>query len=299
MGVLAPRLFFVGFVGLTVAITYNALYLQPAGRGLPNLGAEVQEPGKPTGDPARAASSPKSTLVLAVQRELAERGYDPGAADGSPGQKTGAAIKAYQRTHNLPETGLATDQLLKQILFGETAALASADKPARVKAAEPKRAPEKPTEAKRTVEKPAETKRIVEQAAETKRTVEKPAETKRTVEKPAETERAADKPGEIKIVRVKTIDINPADAKSNAETRPLAPATTGSAAPAGVVRDVQQVLADLGYTPGQIDGEPGAGTRKAITAFEKDRGLKPSGEISPKLLRELKRITGREISAGG
>jgi len=43
-----------------------------------------------------------------IQRLLQESGYSPGKADGIPGRKTRAAIKAYQKSAKLPVTGFVT-----------------------------------------------------------------------------------------------------------------------------------------------------------------------------------------------
>lgn len=66
-------------------------------------------------------------------------------------------------------------------------------------------------------------------------------------------------------------------------------------APANV-KAVQQVLADLGYSPGPVDGAMGDATARAISAFQHDRKIPETGRITPELLGELERITGR--SAG-
>ncbi len=68
---------------------------------------------------------------------------------------------------------------------------------------------------------------------------------------------------------------------------PPAPVTTPTAAPRAALppmqvrtmRDVQQRLQDLGYDPGVIDGVPGARTMSALAAFQKDRGLRPTGRM--------------------
>lgn len=60
---------------------------------------------------------------------------------------------------------------------------------------------------------------------------------------------------------------------------------------------VQQVLAELGYAPGKVDGRLGEGTRSAIERFERDRGLPVTGAISPALLRELTRVSGTPLDA--
>lgn len=62
------------------------------------------------------------------------------------------------------------------------------------------------------------------------------------------------------------------------------------------VKTVQQVLADLGYAPGPIDGAMGESTRRAITAFQRDRKISQSGRIGPELLDEIKRVTGQDLA---
>ncbi len=91
--------------------------------------------------------------------------------------------------------------------------------------------------------------------------------------------------------------------KSAATTGSVAPASSASgpqaAKPAAVVdktvKSVQQVLADLGYNPGLPDGAMGLATKTAIEAFQKDRKLAQDGRITPSLLREIKRVTGKSI----
>ena len=60
------------------------------------------------------------------------------------------------------------------------------------------------------------------------------------------------------------------------------------------MRAIQQILADLGYSPGPIDGAMGDATSRAISAFQHDRKLPETGTITPKLLGELERVTGRD-----
>ncbi len=83
------------------------------------------------------------------------------------------------------------------------------------------------------------------------------------------------------------------------------PVDTGSAAasPATATEDesvtvmaVQQILADLGYDPGTPDGAIGSSTASAISAFQRDRNIPETGHISPELLDQLKRVTGRDLT---
>ena len=60
------------------------------------------------------------------------------------------------------------------------------------------------------------------------------------------------------------------------------------------VKAVQQVLADLGYAPGPVDGALGDATTRAISAFQRDRKIAETGRITPELMRELRRVTGRD-----
>lgn len=73
----------------------------------PGRAAAVQAP--PEADP---------DVVRAIQRELAQRGYQPGPGDGLVHPVTRAAVMAYEHDHGLPLTGEPTDELLKSILFG-------------------------------------------------------------------------------------------------------------------------------------------------------------------------------------
>jgi peptidoglycan hydrolase-like protein with peptidoglycan-binding domain len=59
------------------------------------------------------------------------------------------------------------------------------------------------------------------------------------------------------------------------------------------VTRVQVGLAQLGYRPGAINGELGRETRNAILKFERDRGIAPTGDISPTLIVELEKMSAR------
>jgi hypothetical protein len=52
------------------------------------------------------------SLVVQVQSGLARTGYYHGEIDGVMGPRTRAAIRAYERTHNLPVDGVITKELL-------------------------------------------------------------------------------------------------------------------------------------------------------------------------------------------
>jgi peptidoglycan hydrolase-like protein with peptidoglycan-binding domain len=45
------------------------------------------------------------------------------------------------------------------------------------------------------------------------------------------------------------------------------------------VRQLQQALKDLGYDPGDVDGQFGSNTESAVKAFQRDRGLTVDGIV--------------------
>jgi localization factor PodJL len=51
-------------------------------------------------------------LVMKIQELLAEQGYDPGPADGVPGEKTKEAVRAFQKTIGAAATGEIDRQLV-------------------------------------------------------------------------------------------------------------------------------------------------------------------------------------------
>jgi peptidoglycan hydrolase-like protein with peptidoglycan-binding domain len=53
--------------------------------------------------------------VRQIQMKLAELGYEPGMADGFPGEKTREAISNFERDRGLPQTGEANPKILAEI----------------------------------------------------------------------------------------------------------------------------------------------------------------------------------------
>jgi peptidoglycan hydrolase-like protein with peptidoglycan-binding domain len=235
MGVITARLVFLAFLGLTGTIIYNALYLQERGpmdlatsapETRTSTEAQIVHVERPADTPVKTAAvsaQPKSVppvstdlppldpgkgesqlVVRAVQRELAARGYDVGQVNGTLSDKTRAAISAFQSKEGLRVTGVPSDDLLRQILLGNSVAPAAST-------------------------------------------------------------------GSVS-------------------------ATNNAAAESATVKRVQQILADLGYAPGPIDGEMGANTASAISAFQRDHNITETGQITPQLLDELRRVTGRNLT---
>lgn len=66
-------------------------------------------------------------------------------------------------------------------------------------------------------------------------------------------------------------------------------------APAPRVIAVQRALNDYGYGPVKATGIYGPETVAAIEKFERDRKLPVTGQISPRVLRELGTLTGKPL----
>lgn len=245
MGVVTARLLFLAFLALTATITYNALYLQaqtphgmadatpatPVGYATTRVigiappdadaGASTQVTSAYEKTPASGAVGPAVTdlpaqgpsagesqlVVRAIQRELSLRGYDVGEVDGQLSDMTRKAISAFQMREGLAVTGLPSDDVLRQILLGDTIA-------------------------------------------------------------------TSDATGSI----------------------PAADSIAAHTAENGTVLRVQQVLAELGYAPGTIDGAWGQNTADAVSAFQRDRNMTVTGTITPELLAEFQRVTGRDFT---
>jgi peptidoglycan hydrolase-like protein with peptidoglycan-binding domain len=62
-----------------------------------------------------------------------------------------------------------------------------------------------------------------------------------------------------------------------------------------VIEQVQQMLAQLGYTSGPIDGQLDDKTRDAIRKFETDRNLKPTGHLTERVLLEMVIVIGHPL----
>jgi hypothetical protein len=69
------------------------------------------------------------------------------------------------------------------------------------------------------------------------------------------------------------------------------PAQSASADATPRVVAVQKALVKLGYVV-KSDGVMGAGTRKAVEMFEQSRKLPVTGELSPRVMRELSALSG-------
>lgn len=66
---------------------------------------------------SRMPSGTYRAYVKGVQEELPRHGYDAGSPDGTPGARTEAAIRRYQRDAGLPVDGCVSKELLDHLKF--------------------------------------------------------------------------------------------------------------------------------------------------------------------------------------
>lgn len=78
---------------------------------------------------------------------------------------------------------------------------------------------------------------------------------------------------------------------------PSAAVTAAASPDRAMVRETQQLLTDLGYRPGPVDGLFGKKTGAAIAAYQRDAGLAQTGRPSAELLTRLR--TNRQALGGG
>jgi peptidoglycan hydrolase-like protein with peptidoglycan-binding domain len=87
----------------------------------------------------------------------------------------------------------------------------------------------------------------------------------------------------------------PAKAVPVPQPRPRSDAIAELIAPSQRVLAVQRALGDFGYGPLKATGVYGPETVAAIEKFERERKLPVSGQITPRLMRELAALTGRPL----
>jgi peptidoglycan hydrolase-like protein with peptidoglycan-binding domain len=91
---------FVVMLGISLLLASGFLSVDAGARGATSGFVEVRD----------------QDLVRDVQRQLKAQGYYPGALDGNFGSQTATALRAYQRSYRLPETGRLDETTLQSLL---------------------------------------------------------------------------------------------------------------------------------------------------------------------------------------
>ncbi len=104
--------------GLTLAVATNI-----AMRDEPGHSTSVAPADGSSGEVASAAldvTAPDRELTVAIQHELKAKGYAPGNAEGELTLATRAAVLAFETDIGRPLTGMPSEAILKELLFGAT-----------------------------------------------------------------------------------------------------------------------------------------------------------------------------------
>jgi len=81
----------------------------------PQQDRPMGQPGRDASQPARDMAREGSQDVKAIQEALQKNGYDPGPADGRMGSKTRTALKDYQKSQGLKDTGRPDSETLAKL----------------------------------------------------------------------------------------------------------------------------------------------------------------------------------------
>jgi peptidoglycan hydrolase-like protein with peptidoglycan-binding domain len=115
-----PRFALVVCASLTLAVALNvAMRNDPGHRQADATVVEARSGGDRTSAVLDAPAVDRE-LVEAIQRELGAKGYEPGSADGAPTLQTRAAVLAFETDIGRPLTGMPSEAILKELLFGAT-----------------------------------------------------------------------------------------------------------------------------------------------------------------------------------
>ena len=111
--------------GLDGPATHNAVIDYQKRHGLSQTGqsdnsllshmqftGKISEAARYTGSTSNSVRVREMTMV---QRGLAELGYQPGPIDGKLGEQTRLAIREFQKDRSLPETGVPSQPLIKEL----------------------------------------------------------------------------------------------------------------------------------------------------------------------------------------
>jgi peptidoglycan hydrolase-like protein with peptidoglycan-binding domain len=79
-------------------------------------------------------------------------------------------------------------------------------------------------------------------------------------------------------------------AKASKTSKTSSPAKTTPAKQALLIK-AQVLLSRAHFSPGEIDGKPGANFSKALSAFAKDRGLEQTDDLNENVWRELANVS--------
>jgi peptidoglycan hydrolase-like protein with peptidoglycan-binding domain len=212
-----------------------------------------------------AAAAWADDLTRAVQQRLKDRGFYYGDVDGQGGSETSAAIRRYQIRYGLKVNGELNQETLKSLgLSANNLPPAPSTTP--------------------NIPQPNQPNRGVHPNAT-------PPATQPNQVPPNDDEQYVDPRNYAPYSETKP-------RSENANYRVMYAGTLYAGAPGqvqqSVMQSVQNQLARWGFYHGEIDGQPGRETVRAIRDFQQENGFWPSGKLDNWTLQALRALPGQQ-----
>ena len=241
----------------------------------------VVKPGEVAGNTLEIGS--KGDEVKAIQDALKAKGYLTGASDGNFGSATASALKGFQRANGLPVTGVA-DDATRAALLDENSVAMTESTGATASLYETLKKGDQGTSVKTLQEKLKALGYLIG-AADGKYGAGTETAVKSFQKAAGLTETGTADPETLSAVYAAKIPV----------------VLFKRGAKGDDVSALQQKLKALGYLTGAADGRYGAGTVKAVEAFQKDNGLEVTGRVDEDTMAALnaKEIPARTSFARG
>ena len=258
--------------------------LKAQSSGQTESAAPADETQAPTTAPATA--KPATGSVADVQKKLGEMGIYSGDVTGNMGNKTLAAIKAFQEKMGLTPSGELTRTTLRRL--DEEYAKFQSKSTASSSNATPSPASSVDAATVRDVQQKLKDLGIYSGEVTGNIGAKTTAAIKAFQEKYGLT--ADGVIGNATLAKLNEV---------TSEKTTSAPAATpvASTVSADTVRDVQQKLKDLGIYSGEVTGNIGAKTTAAIKAFQEKYGLTADGVIGNATLAKLNEVTSEKTTS--
>ena len=239
------------------------------------------KPGEVAGNTLEMGS--KGDEVKALQDALKAKGYLAGASDGSFGSATASALKGFQRANGLPVTGIADDATRAALMDENSVAMTEAAA-ATVSLYETLKKGDSGASVK-TLQEKLKALGYLTGTVDGKYGAGTEAAVKSFQKASGLTETGTADPDTLTAVYAAKIPV----------------ILFKRGAKGDDVSALQQKLKALGYLTGSVDGSYGAGTVKAVEAFQKDNGLEATGRVDEDTMAALnaKDIPARTSFARG
>ena len=261
----------------------------------------------PTSTSTSLKKGAKGTRVKQVQQRLKDLGYYSGSVDGSYGDGTESAVKAFQSANGLRADGVVGTQTMTK-LYSNSAKPYSAASSGRTSGKATSKPTAKATSKATKTPRPTATPNLsratylqIGSSGKKVRTLQNRLIELGWLAGKADGEYGGATQAAVKAFQKKTSglwddgiagpDTQKALYSSGAAKSSSVVASTGESlrpgAEGGAVRALQTRLKKLGYYKGSVDGSYGTNTQEAVIAFQRNNGLTDDGIAGPVTLNKL------------